>query len=121
MQRRFNFPHAQTLQFFSLSSRFNSEKKTEFMGKIVLATENPGGFINGKWKAIGPVISTFNPADNQEIAKVTEVSIEDYEEGICACCEASKLWKSTKLTRKRAFFCYVFIPNLWSCQSFCLS
>ncbi|XP_050387814.1 aldehyde dehydrogenase family 7 member A1 [Argentina anserina] len=73
---------------------FGTEKDYEFLGKIGLAPENPGGFINGKWKATGPVISTFNPADNQEIAKVTEVSIDDYEEGIRACSEASKTWKS---------------------------
>ncbi|PRQ47033.1 Aldehyde dehydrogenase family 7 member A1 [Rosa chinensis] len=73
---------------------FGTEKDYEFLEKIGLATENPGGFINGKWKATGPVISTFNPADDQEIAKVTEVSIEDYEEGIRACSEASKLWKT---------------------------
>lgn len=30
----------------------------------------------------------------QEIAKVTEVSIGDYEEGLRACSEASKTWKS---------------------------
>ena len=73
---------------------FGTEKDYEFLGKIGLAPENPGGFINGKWKATGPVISTFNPADNQEIAKVTEVSTDDYEEGIRACSEASKTWKS---------------------------
>jgi aldehyde dehydrogenase family 7 protein A1 len=44
---------------------FGTEKDYEFLGKIGLAPENPGGFIDGKWKATGPVISTFNPADNQ--------------------------------------------------------
>ncbi|KAL6226805.1 hypothetical protein ACLB2K_000765 [Fragaria x ananassa] len=77
-----------------LEMSFGTEKDYEFLGKIGLAPENPGGFINGKWKATGPVISTFNPADNQEIAKVTEVSTDDYEEGIRACSEASKTWKS---------------------------
>ena len=44
---------------------FGTEKDYEFLEKIGLAPENPGGFVNGKWKATGPVISTFNPADNQ--------------------------------------------------------
>ncbi|XP_034224358.1 aldehyde dehydrogenase family 7 member A1 isoform X2 [Prunus dulcis] len=71
-----------------------AKKEYEFLSEIGLGPENPGGFINGKWKASGPVISTVNPSNNQQIAKVTEVSIEDYEEGLRACNEAAKTWKS---------------------------
>ncbi|PQQ04687.1 aldehyde dehydrogenase family 7 member A1 [Prunus yedoensis var. nudiflora] len=71
-----------------------AKKEYEFLSEIGLGPDNPGGFINGKWKASGPVISTVNPSNNQQIAKVTEVSIEDYEEGLRACNEAAKTWKS---------------------------
>ncbi|BFG39591.1 hypothetical protein CerSpe_258650 [Prunus speciosa] len=71
-----------------------AKKEYEFLSEIGLGPENPGGFINGKWKASGPVISTVNPSNNQQIAKVTEVSIEDYEEGLRACNEAANTWKS---------------------------
>ncbi|BBH08207.1 aldehyde dehydrogenase 7B4 [Prunus dulcis] len=71
-----------------------AKKEYEFLSEIGLGPENPGGFINGNWKASGPVISTVNPSNNQQIAKVTEVSIEDYEEGLRACNEAAKTWKS---------------------------
>jgi aldehyde dehydrogenase family 7 protein A1 len=65
-----------------------------FLKEIGLGSENFGGYINGKWKASGPVISTVNPSNNQTIAQVTEVSIEDYEEGLRACSEAAQTWKS---------------------------
>lgn len=42
-----------------------AKKEYEFLSKIGLGPENPGGFINGKWKASGPVISTVNPSNNQ--------------------------------------------------------
>ncbi|KAF3439699.1 hypothetical protein FNV43_RR17977 [Rhamnella rubrinervis] len=65
-----------------------------FLKEIGLGSENIGGYINGKWKATGPVISTVNPSKNQTIAQVTEVSMEDYEEGLRACSEAAQTWKS---------------------------
>ncbi|KAM0969960.1 hypothetical protein ACFX13_018381 [Malus domestica] len=71
-----------------------AKKEHEFLSAIGLAPENPGGFINGKWKASGPVISTVSPSNNQEIAKVTEVSMEEYEEGLRSCNDAAKTWKS---------------------------
>uniref|UniRef100_A0A2N9HDG0 aldehyde dehydrogenase (NAD(+)) n=1 Tax=Fagus sylvatica TaxID=28930 RepID=A0A2N9HDG0_FAGSY len=71
-----------------------TKKEYEFLAEIGVGPENLGGYVNGKWKASGPVISTVNPSNNQEIAKVTEASIEDYEEGIHACNEAVKKWKS---------------------------
>lgn len=36
-----------------------------FLKEIGLGSENLGGYINGKWKASGPVISTVNPSNNQ--------------------------------------------------------
>ncbi|KAM1155849.1 hypothetical protein ACFX2B_026436 [Malus domestica] len=71
-----------------------SKKEHEFLSAIGLAPENLGGFINGNWKASGPVISTVTPSNNQEIAKVTEASMEDYEEGLRSCNEAVKTWKT---------------------------
>ncbi|RXI06186.1 hypothetical protein DVH24_018228 [Malus domestica] len=71
-----------------------AKKEHEFLSAIGLAPENLGGFINGNWKASGPVISTVTPSNNQEIAKVTEASMEDYEEGLRSCNEAVKTWKT---------------------------
>ncbi|KAB2618295.1 aldehyde dehydrogenase family 7 member A1-like [Pyrus ussuriensis x Pyrus communis] len=71
-----------------------AKKDHEFLRAIGLAPGNPGGFINGKWKASGPFISTVSPSNNQEIAKVREVSMEEYEEDLWSCNGAAKTWKS---------------------------
>lgn len=42
-----------------------AKKEYEFLSEIGLGPRNLGGYVNGKWKATGPVISTLNPANNQ--------------------------------------------------------
>ncbi|KAL9228505.1 hypothetical protein vseg_004081 [Gypsophila vaccaria] len=69
------------------------KKEYEFLKEIEIGENNLGCFIAGKWKANGSTISTVNPATNQPIAEVVEGSLEDYEEGMKACVEASKMWK----------------------------
>ncbi|XP_041005395.1 aldehyde dehydrogenase family 7 member A1 [Juglans microcarpa x Juglans regia] len=71
-----------------------SKKEYEFLAEIGLGPDNLGGYVNGEWKATGSVISSVNPSSNQMIAKVTEASVQDYEEGMLACNEAAKKWKS---------------------------
>jgi|UniRef100_A0A803NS04 aldehyde dehydrogenase family 7 protein A1 len=68
------------------------KKEYEFLKEIGLGSENLGGYVNGKWKASGPLSSTVNPSNNQKIAQVKEVSLEDYEEGLHACSAAAKTW-----------------------------
>ncbi|PON65997.1 Succinylglutamate-semialdehyde dehydrogenase [Parasponia andersonii] len=67
-------------------------KEYEFLNEIGLGSENLGGYVNGKWKASGPSTTTVNPSNNQKIAQIKEVSLEDYEEGLLACSEAAKTW-----------------------------
>lgn len=69
-----------------------AKKEYEFLREIGLEYRNPGCYVNGAWKGSGPVVSSLNPADNQTIAEVAEASLQDYEEGMQACNEASKLW-----------------------------
>lgn len=68
------------------------KKEYQFLEEIDISTRNLGCYVSGKWKANGSVISTVNPATNQPIAEVVEGSLEDYEEGLKACAEASKMW-----------------------------
>lgn len=70
-----------------------AKKEYEFLKEIEISPRNIGCYVTGKWKAHGPLISTLNPANNQPIAEVVEGSLEDYEEGMKACAEASKMWK----------------------------
>ncbi|KAK4773987.1 hypothetical protein SAY87_029006 [Trapa incisa] len=67
-------------------------REYEFLTEIGLGPRNVGGYINGVWKACGPVVSTVNPANDQVIAEVVEASIEEYEEGMQACFDAAKIW-----------------------------
>ncbi|XP_059433262.1 aldehyde dehydrogenase family 7 member A1 [Corylus avellana] len=71
-----------------------AKKEYEFLAEIGLGPENLGGYVSGAWKATGSVVSSVNPSNNQTIAKVTEASIQDYEEGMRACNEAAKKWMS---------------------------
>ncbi|KAI4386926.1 hypothetical protein MLD38_004801 [Melastoma candidum] len=42
-----------------------SRKDYEFLRDIGISPRNPGCFVNGSWKAHGPLVSTLNPANNQ--------------------------------------------------------
>nr|KAJ0205988.1 hypothetical protein LSAT_V11C500277690 [Lactuca sativa] len=67
-------------------------KEYEFLTEIGIEPRNSGAFVNGVWKGSGSVVSSVNPANNKTIAEVVEASSQDYEEGIKACYEASKIW-----------------------------
>uniref|UniRef100_A0A6N2K4U8 Aldehyde dehydrogenase family 7 member A1 n=1 Tax=Salix viminalis TaxID=40686 RepID=A0A6N2K4U8_SALVM len=69
-----------------------ARKEYEFLSEIGLSSRNLGCYVDGTWKANGPVVISLNPANNQAIAEVVEGSIEDYEEGMRACSEAAKTW-----------------------------
>ncbi|KAJ6696114.1 ALPHA-AMINOADIPIC SEMIALDEHYDE DEHYDROGENASE [Salix koriyanagi] len=69
-----------------------ARKEHEFLSEIGLSSRNLGCYVDGTWKANGPVVTSVNPANNQAIADVVEGSIEDYEEGMRACSEAAKIW-----------------------------
>lgn len=43
----------------------SNNREYGFLKEIGLGSENLGGYINGMWKASGPVISTVNPSNNQ--------------------------------------------------------
>ncbi|KAL6560005.1 hypothetical protein OROGR_005122 [Orobanche gracilis] len=69
-----------------------AKKEYEFLKEIGLGPRNPGCYVSGVWQGNGPVVSSVNPADNQTIAEVAEASIQDYEEGMEACAQATKIW-----------------------------
>ncbi|KAL8098834.1 aldehyde dehydrogenase family 7 member B4 [Apium graveolens] len=69
-----------------------AKKEYEFLSEIGIEASNPGCFVNGVWKGNGAVVSSLNPSSNQTIAQVSEGSLDDYEEGMQACSEATKIW-----------------------------
>ncbi|KAG6792227.1 hypothetical protein POTOM_001370 [Populus tomentosa] len=74
-----------------------ARKEYEFLSEIGLSSRNLGCYVDGTWKANGPVVTSLNPANNQAIAEVVEGSVEDYEEGMRACSEAAKIWMQANL------------------------
>lgn len=42
-----------------------TRKEYEFLSEIGLSSRNFGCYVDGTWKAHGPVITTLNPANNQ--------------------------------------------------------
>lgn len=64
----------------------------EFLKEIGIGPMNFGCYVNGVWQGNGPVVASVNPSDNQTIAEVAEASIQDYEEGLQACAQATKTW-----------------------------
>ncbi|KAJ9691911.1 hypothetical protein PVL29_011156 [Vitis rotundifolia] len=78
-----------------------ARRKYRFLSEIDLSVVHPGYYVNGEWKGCSSsMVTSVNPVDNETIAAVTEGTIEDYEEGIQACCKAAKLWMKTPV-RKR--------------------
>jgi aldehyde dehydrogenase family 7 protein A1 len=69
-----------------------TRKDYEFLSEIGLGPRNPGCFVNGAWKGSGSIVSSVNPANHKTIAEVSEGSMQDYDEGMQACYEASKIW-----------------------------
>ncbi|KAI0495958.1 hypothetical protein KFK09_022265 [Dendrobium nobile] len=67
-------------------------KEYQFLSEIGLGPRNPGCYLNGSWRGSGPLVASLNPANNEVIAEVVEASVDDYEEGMKACFDASKIW-----------------------------
>ncbi|CAA7401233.1 unnamed protein product [Spirodela intermedia] len=67
-------------------------KEYQFLSELGLGPRNPGCYANGTWRGDGPVVGSYNPANNHRIAEVVEASIQDYEDGMQACTEAAKIW-----------------------------
>lgn len=42
-----------------------ARKEHEFLSEIGLSEFNLGCYVNGTWKARGPVVTSLNPANNQ--------------------------------------------------------
>ncbi|KAI7985146.1 Aldehyde dehydrogenase family 7 member B4 [Camellia lanceoleosa] len=88
-----SFPLPSTLYNFVYTEMSFSKKEYEFLKEIGVGPNNLGCYVNGAWKASGPVVTSINPANNQAIAEVSEASTQDYQEAVEACSEAANMWK----------------------------
>lgn len=67
--------HVLTLLF---CAEMGFAKEYEFLTEIGLGPRNLGGYVNGSWKARGPVVSTVNPANNQVLILATSIRATSY-------------------------------------------
>jgi aldehyde dehydrogenase family 7 protein A1 len=44
-----------------------ARKEYEFLSEIGLSSRNLGCYVDGTWKANGPVVTSVNPANNQVV------------------------------------------------------
>eukprot|EP00052_Salpingoeca_macrocollata_P022294 m.193392 g.193392 ORF g.193392 m.193392 type:complete len:551 (-) comp21764_c0_seq1:1528-3180(-) len=68
-----------------------SFSKYPFLRELGLQEENDGVF-NGEWTGNGPVVTSYNPATGEAIARVREASAKDFEATLSACEEACQVW-----------------------------
>ena len=61
-----------------------------------------GLFINGEWKKGGNLLSSFNPANGEELAKFVDASNADVDAAVAAAQEAFKTWRKTTVTERAA-------------------
>ena len=59
-----------------------------------------GLFINGEWKKGGDLLSSFNPANGEELAKFVDASNADVDAAVAAAQEAFKMWRKTTVTER---------------------
>lgn len=55
-----------------------TKKEYEFLGEIGVGPDNLGGYVDGKWKATGPVVSSVNPSNNQVWFCLTHQILEKF-------------------------------------------
>jgi aldehyde dehydrogenase family 7 protein A1 len=65
--------------------------KYAFLKELDLGVTNPGVFY-GSWGGNGEEITSYNPANNEPIAKIKTASLDDYEKAIQACKASWDMW-----------------------------
>uniref|UniRef100_A0A669E3A3 aldehyde dehydrogenase (NAD(+)) n=2 Tax=Oreochromis TaxID=8139 RepID=A0A669E3A3_ORENI len=75
----------------SMSSLLINQPKYVWLKELGLSEDNPGVY-NGSWGGSGEVITSYCPANNEPIARVTQATLAEYEETVQKTKEAWKLW-----------------------------
>ncbi|ESP00645.1 hypothetical protein LOTGIDRAFT_112613 [Lottia gigantea] len=74
-----------------MSGLLIEDSKYSFLKELGLSGSNPGVY-NGTWFGSGEEITSYSPASNKPIAKVTQGSVNDYEKAIKSAEEAWNIW-----------------------------
>uniref|UniRef100_A0A8C7XHZ1 Alpha-aminoadipic semialdehyde dehydrogenase n=1 Tax=Oryzias sinensis TaxID=183150 RepID=A0A8C7XHZ1_9TELE len=89
LQKRISSFHCQ--QSAAMSSLLINQPKYSWLKELGLSEDNPGVY-NGSWGGSGEVITSYCPANNEPIARVTQATLAEYEETVQKAKEAWKLW-----------------------------
>ena len=70
-------------------------KNYPFLAELGLQEDNLGCYRDGEWVGGGETITSYNPADNKPIARVTLGSFQNYHECIKSMNEERLRWMKT--------------------------
>jgi len=69
--------------------------KYAWLGELGLSAENGGVFTGSAWGGSGPVVTSRCPANNQDIARVRQGTLQEYQAAVKAAQEAYGVWADT--------------------------
>uniref|UniRef100_A0A3Q2U667 aldehyde dehydrogenase (NAD(+)) n=1 Tax=Fundulus heteroclitus TaxID=8078 RepID=A0A3Q2U667_FUNHE len=75
----------------AMSSLLINQPKYSWLKELGLSEDNPGVY-NGSWGGSGEVVTSYCPANNEPIARVTQATLAEYEETVQKAREAWKVW-----------------------------
>uniref|UniRef100_A0A672Z4Z1 Aldehyde dehydrogenase 7 family, member A1 n=1 Tax=Sphaeramia orbicularis TaxID=375764 RepID=A0A672Z4Z1_9TELE len=75
----------------AMSGLLINQPKYAWLKELGLSEDNPGMY-NGKWGGSGEVVTSYCPANNEPIARVTQATMAEYEETVQKTKEAWKIW-----------------------------
>uniref|UniRef100_A0A3B4ZNR8 aldehyde dehydrogenase (NAD(+)) n=1 Tax=Stegastes partitus TaxID=144197 RepID=A0A3B4ZNR8_9TELE len=75
----------------AMSGLLINQPKYAWLKELGLSEDNPGVY-NGSWGGSGEVVTSYCPANNEPIARVTQATLAEYEETVQKTREAWKMW-----------------------------
>lgn len=74
-----------------MSGLLINQPKYSWLKELGLSEDNPGVY-NGSWGGSGEIVTSYCPANNEPIARVTQATLAEYEETVQKTREAWKVW-----------------------------
>uniref|UniRef100_A0A3Q1GXP3 aldehyde dehydrogenase (NAD(+)) n=1 Tax=Acanthochromis polyacanthus TaxID=80966 RepID=A0A3Q1GXP3_9TELE len=78
-------------QSAAMSGLLINQPKYAWLKELGLSEDNSGVY-NGSWGGSGEVVTSYCPANNEPIARVTQATLAEYEETVQKTREAWKIW-----------------------------
>uniref|UniRef100_M4AZW0 aldehyde dehydrogenase (NAD(+)) n=1 Tax=Xiphophorus maculatus TaxID=8083 RepID=M4AZW0_XIPMA len=88
---RNKFASVRCHQSAAMSSLLINQPKYSWLKELGLSEDNPGVY-NGSWGGSGEVVTSYCPANNEPIARVTQATMAEYEVTVQKAREAWNVW-----------------------------